>query len=154
MYSQAQRWSYAAPPTRRALALPAPLRARLVSVEPRIPLLTAHNASEEPWRLALLARVDGRVRELTRILTRDPASGVSSLGEVVWAHHVTQLQDDRGTLVAHISSQLAGDAWLGVVAAVLARAWDGEDERKVAFRLPDRRLLSLEEVLPALTTDG
>jgi hypothetical protein len=89
-----------------------------------------------------------------RVLTREPAAGVSSLGEVVWAHHVTGLHDDRGILVAHISSQLAVSPWLGIVAAALARAWDGEDEREVALRLPDGRLLPAEEVLPALTADG
>lgn len=122
-------------------------------MEPRSPALTAH-ASDEPWRLSRLARLDGRVREIMRVLTREPSSGVSSLGEVVWAHGVTRLHDDRGTLVAHVTAHLAVSPWLGVVAAVVARAWDGEDEREVMLHLPDGRVRSVEEILPALTTDG
>ena len=122
-------------------------------MEPRQPTLTAYT-EEEPWRLNRLARVDGRVREIMRVLTREPAGGISSLGEVVWAHGVTRLHDDRGTLVAHVTAQLAVSPWLGVVTAVIARAWDGEDERDVMLHLPDGRVRSVEEVLPALTSDA
>ena len=122
-------------------------------MEPRQPALTAYT-EEEPWRLNRLARVDGRVREIMRVLTREPAGGISSLGEVVWAHGVTRLHDDRGTLVAHVTAQLVVSPWLGVVTAVIARAWDGEDEREVVLHLPDGRVRSVEEVLPALTSDA
>ena len=97
--------------------------------------MTAHNAGDEPWRLDRLARTDGRVRELLRILTREAPDDESSLGEGVWVRHVTALHDDRGTLVAHISQSLADSSWLPVIAIVASRAWNGEDEASVAFQV-------------------
>lgn len=97
--------------------------------------MSAHNADEEPWRLERLARTDGRVRELLRILTREAPDDESSLGEGVWAKHVTAMHDDRGTLIARISPTLAASSWLPVIGAVVGRAWNGEDEGSVAFRV-------------------
>ncbi len=104
-------------------------------MRPVYPTMTAHNAGEEPWRLDRLARTDGRVRELLRILTREAPDDESSLGEGVWVRHVTALHDDRGTLVAHISRSLADSSWLPVIGAVVSRAWNGEDEGSVAFQV-------------------
>jgi len=112
--------------------------------------MTAHNASEEPWRLARLARTDGRVRELLRILTREAPDDESSLGEGVWVRHVTAMHDDRGTLVAHISGTLAASSWLPVIGAVVGRAWNGEDEGSVAFKVQGgATLMPLGDILPA-----
>lgn len=116
---------------------------RNTALRPVYPTMTAHNASEEPWRLDRLARTDGRVRELLRILTREAPDDESSLGEGVWVRHVTAMHDDRGTLVAHVSKALADSAWLPVIGAVLSRAWNGEDEGSVAFQV-----LGQSEVIP------
>jgi hypothetical protein len=102
-------------------------------MEPVEPLLSAHNAQEEPWRLRRLIRLDGRVRELLRILTPELADAESSQGEQLWTRHVTVLHDDRGTLQAHVSAALGGSAWLPVIALAVSRAWDGEDEGEVEF---------------------
>jgi hypothetical protein len=116
------------------------------------PLLSANNAEDEPWRLARLARVDGRVREIMRNLTPEASDREHSVGEVIWAHHVTRLHDDRGLLVADITEALADSPWVRILALALARAWDGEDEtrQEVVLRLPDGMLWRFEEVLPPL----
>lgn len=111
--------------------------------------MSAHNADEEPWRLDRLARTDGRVRELLRILTRESPDDESSLGEGVWVRHVTALHDDRGTLVAQISQGLADSSWLPVIAAVVGRAWNGEDEGSVAFQIEGAAPMPLSEILQA-----
>ena len=102
----------------------------MVPIEPDF---TAHNAKEEPWRLARLIRTDGRVRELLRILTPELAEEEGSQGERIWTSHVLRLHDARGTLQAHVSAALGASAWLPVMALALARAWDGEDEAEVEF---------------------
>lgn len=123
---------------------------RNTALRPVYPTMTAHNASEEPWRLERLARTDGRVRELLRILTREAPDDESSLGEVVWVRHVTALHDDRGTLVAHVSRALADSSWLPVIGAVVSRAWNGEDEGSVAFKvLGSAALVPLSDILKA-----
>ena len=104
-------------------------------MRPVYPAMSAHNDSEEPWRLERLARLDGRVRELLRILTREAPDDESSLGEGVWAKHVSALHDDRGTLVVRMSARLAASSWLPVLGAVVGRAWNGEDEGSVAFQV-------------------
>ncbi|MBY0335170.1 MAG: hypothetical protein K2X11_01065 [Acetobacteraceae bacterium] len=119
-------------------------------MEPAHPQLSAHNTEDEPWRLARLARVDGRVRELMRTLTEDATDAAAPTGEVVWARHVRRLHDDRGLLIADVSEELADSAWASVVALVLARAWRSEDEQEVALRLPDGLLWRPEEMLPPL----
>lgn len=112
--------------------------------------MSAHNAADEPWRLDRLARTDGRVRELLRILTRESPDDESSLGEGVWVRHVKAMHDDRGTLIARISPTLAASSWLPVIAAVVARAWNGEDEGSVAFQVEDgTTLMPLNEILQA-----
>ncbi|HYZ32929.1 MAG TPA: hypothetical protein VE684_11695 [Crenalkalicoccus sp.] len=98
---------------------------------PKIPAFSAHNAEEEPWRLQRLARTDGRVRELLRILTPETEDGEGSLGERIWTRHVARLHDDRGTLQAHVTEALGASGWAGAMALVLSRAWDGEDETEV-----------------------
>jgi hypothetical protein len=123
---------------------------RNIALRPVYPTMTAHNASEEPWRLERLARTDGRVRELLRILTREAPDDESSLGEGVWVRHVTAMHDDRGTLVAHISKSLAESSWLPVIGAVLSRAWNGEDEGNVAFKvLGEPAVIPLSDILKA-----
>lgn len=114
--------------------------------------MSAHNAADEPWRLERLARTDGRVRELLRILTREAPDDESSLGEGVWAKHVTAMHDDRGTLVVRISTKLAASSWLPVLGAVVGRAWNGEDEGSVAFQVEGSvTMMALADIL---TPDG
>lgn len=111
--------------------------------------MSAHNAAEEPWRLERLARTDGRVRELLRIMTREAPDDESSLGEGVWARHVSALHDDRGTLIVHVSGRLAGSSWLPVLGAVVGRAWNGEDEGSVAFQVEgSMTVMALTDILP------
>lgn len=111
--------------------------------------MSAHNDAEEPWRLDRLARTDGRVRELLRILTRESPDDESSLGEGVWVRHVTAMHDDRGTLVARISPALAASPWLAVIGAVVGRAWNGEDEGSVAFQIEgSSNVMPLNDILP------
>lgn len=111
--------------------------------------MSAHNATEEPWRLERLARTDGRVRELLRIMTREAPDDESSLGEGVWARHVSALHDDRGTLIVRISGQLAASSWLPVLGAVVGRAWNGEDEGSVAFQvIGSMTVMALADILP------
>jgi hypothetical protein len=105
------------------------------ALRPVYPTMTAHNAADEPWRLHRLARTDGRVRELLRMMTREAPDDESSLGEGVWVRHVTALHDDRGTLVVHVSPSLAASSWLPVIGAVVSRAWNGEDEASLAFQV-------------------
>ena len=84
----------------------------------------------------------GRVRELLRILTREAPDDESSLGEGVWVRHVTAMHDDRGTLAA--------SSWLPVIGAVVGRAWNGEDEGSVAFKVQGgATLMPLGDILPA-----
>ena len=109
----------------------------MIRMEPVHPALTAENDTTEPWRLYRLARVDGRVRAIMRLLTREVADEGSPLGEVVYARHVIGLHDDRGTLVAEVSSVLAGSPWFAVIAAALDGAWNAEDETEVAILRPD-----------------
>lgn len=118
-------------------------------MRPVYPTMSAHNADEEPWRLDRLARTDGRVRELLRILTREAPDDESSLGEGVWVRHVTALHDDRGTLVARISPALAASSWLPVIGAVVGRAWNGEDEGSVAFQVEGAAAMPLHDILKA-----
>ena len=120
-------------------------------MDPREPAFTAHNAEEEPWRLRRLVRVDGRVRELLRIATPEATDSEVSLGEQVYARHVTALHDSRGTLAVHVTSALGTSAWLAVLALVIARAWDGEDEREVEFLVEGEPLpWPFSAVLPAI----
>jgi hypothetical protein len=100
---------------------------------PAEPDCTAYNAAEEPWRIVRLIRTDGRVRELLRMLTPESLVGEGSEGERIWASHVIRLHDERGRIEAHCSAALGTSSWLPVIALALARAWDGEDEREVAF---------------------
>lgn len=110
--------------------------------------MSAHNTSDEPWRLERLARTDGRVRELLRILTREAPDDESSLGEGVWAKHVSALHDDRGTLVVRMSSRLAASSWLPVLGAVVGRAWNGEDDGSVAFQVEgSTTVMALSDIL-------
>ena len=102
-------------------------------MEPKEPAFTAYDADDEPWRIARLIRTDGRVRELLRVATPEAADAPSSVGERVWSAHVTRLHDERGTLQAHVSAALGSSAWLAVIALVLSRAWNGEDEGEVEF---------------------
>jgi hypothetical protein len=119
-------------------------------VRPVYPAMSAHNGDEEPWRLERLARTDGRVRELLRILTREAPDDESSLGEGVWARHVLALHDERGTLISRITPGLAASSWLPVIGAVVSRAWNGEDEGSVAFRvMGTEALIVLADILPA-----
>lgn len=114
--------------------------------------MSAHNTDEEPWRLDRLARTDGRVRELLRILTRESPVDESSLGEGVWVRHVLALHDERGTLMARITPALAGSSWLPVIGAVVGRAWNGEDEGSVAFQVDGS--LSVMALADILSTEG
>jgi len=117
-------------------------------VRPVYPAMSAHNTDEEPWRLDRLARTDGRVRELLRILTREAPNDESSLGEVVWVRHVVGLHDERGTLMARITPVLAASSWLPVIGAVLGRAWNGEDEGSVAFQVEgSMSVMALADIL-------
>ena len=117
-------------------------------MEPSHPALSANDPAPE-WRLARLARLDGRVREILRVLTREPVAGVSSSGEAAWARHVRSLHDTRGTLLIGITEALADSPWLPVVAAAVGRAWESEDEAAVAFRVEGRsRPVALSEILP------
>ncbi|MEI6161472.1 MAG: hypothetical protein WCP77_16670 [Roseococcus sp.] len=117
-------------------------------MRPVYPAMSAHNDTEEPWRLERLARLDGRVRELLRILTREASVDESSLGECVWAKHVMALHDDRGTLVVRISGSLAASSWLPVLGAVVGRAWNGEDEMSVAFQVEgSMSVMALTDIL-------
>ena len=119
-------------------------------MRPVYPAMSAHNAEEEPWRLDRLARTDGRVRELLRILTRESEADETSLGEGVWVRHVSALHDERGTLVVRISDVLARSTWLPVIGAVVGRAWNGEDEGSVAFQVDGTlSLIALGDILPA-----
>ena len=119
-------------------------------MRPVYPAMSAHNADEEPWRLERLARTDGRVRELLRILTREAPDDESSMGEGVWAKHVLALHDERGTLIARITPELAASSWLPVIGAVVSRAWNGEDEGSVAFQVTgEDKVMSLAAILPA-----
>jgi hypothetical protein len=111
----------------------APWRRQQVAMEPVEPKLSAHNAEEEPWRLRRLIRTDGRARELLRMVTLPAADSESSVGELVWAHNVLRLHDERGTLQLHVSSDLPAGPWLGLIAMVALRAWDSEDESSIAF---------------------
>jgi len=117
-------------------------------VRPVYPAMSAHNADEEPWRLQRLARTDGRVRELLRIVTREAPDDESSIGEGVWVRHVLGLHDERGTLMPRITSALAASSWLPVIGAVVARAWNGEDERDVAFQVEgSMSVIALADIL-------
>ncbi len=116
-------------------------------MEPVEPLLTAHNAEEEPWRLRRLIRTDGRARELLRMVTLQPADSESSMGELVWAHNVQRLHDDRGTLQLHVSADLPASPWLGLIAMVALRAWDSEDENTIAFFVGDTEIAWPSEAL-------
>ncbi len=100
---------------------------------PTAPVFSAHNDEEEPWRLTRLVRTDARVRELLRILTPEEESGDASVGERTWVTHVMQLHDDRGRLRVHCSEALGNSGWLAVIALVLSRAWDSEDETEIDF---------------------
>jgi hypothetical protein len=120
-------------------------------MEPKEPAFSAYDADEEPWRIARLIRTDGRVRELFRVATPDSADSPSSVGEHVWSEHVSRLHDERGTLQAHVSATLANSAWLAVIALVLSRAWNGEDEAEVEFLVEGEPLpWPLSAVLPKL----
>ena len=125
-------------------------------MEPTHPLLSAWNEATEPWRLFRLARLDGRVRELMRALTPERGTDASALGEVVWARHVLCLHDERGHLVAEISDALAASPWLVLVAAVLRKAWDGEDETEVTLLRQDGDRIAVAELLapPAVRERG
>lgn len=114
--------------------------------------MSAHNTDEEPWRLERLARTDGRVRELLRILTRESSADESSLGEGVWVRHVLGLHDQRGTLTLRVTSSLAGSSWLPVIGAVAGRAWNGEDEGSVAFQIDGS--LAIIALADVLSTEG
>ncbi|WP_043344949.1 hypothetical protein [Belnapia moabensis] len=102
----------------------------MIPIEPKF---TTYNTAEEPWRVARLIRTDGRARELLRIITGEAVEGVGSEGEQIWTQHVLRLHDERGTLCVHITAALGASGWLSVIASVLARAWDGEDEGDVDF---------------------
>jgi hypothetical protein len=102
-------------------------------MEPVEPKLSAHNAEEEPWRLRRLIRTDGRARELLRMVTLHRADSENSVGELVWAHHVERLHDDRGVLQLHVSAALPNSPWLGLIAMVALRAWGSEDETAITF---------------------
>ncbi len=102
-------------------------------MEPVEPKLSAYHAEEEPWRMRRLIRTDGRARELLRMVTLQSAESESSMGELVWAHHVERLHDERGTLQVHVSAELPGSPWFGLIAMVALRAWDSEDEAEIAF---------------------
>ena len=118
-------------------------------MHPGAPALTARGSDQEPWRLHRLHRVDGRVREILRALTRENGAEVNSTGEIVWAEHVTQLREDRGTLEVHVSDALARSTWFSVIAAAAGRAWDGEDESTLCFHVAGAsRPLALSEVRP------
>ncbi len=124
-------------------------------MQPTEPELSAYNADEEPWRLRRLARTDGRVRELLRVLTRERGGDVSSVGEDVWARHVRTLHDNRGTLEVVVTAALVRSPWFPLIAAAVARAWDGEDEPAVAFRAEGGgRPMAFAEVLPATGPDA
>ena len=117
-------------------------------MRPVYPTMSAHNADEEPWRLARLGRTDGRVRELLRILTREASDDESSIGEGVWARHVLGLHDERGTLMPRITPALANSSWLPVIGAVVGRAWNGEDEHSVAFQVDgSMSVIALADIL-------
>ena len=116
---------------------------------PRSPDITAYNSAEEPWRLIRLARLDGRVREVMRMLTCEPSSAAGSAGEIIWSRYVEAIHDDRGTLVVSVTSFLEDSPWLVVLAAVLQRAWDGEDEDSIFFLFPGGNHAPLQAVLPA-----
>ncbi len=82
------------------------------------------------------------------MLTREPEAEAASLGEVIWVRHVLRLHDDRGSLVASVSHELAGSPWLGLVTAVLRRAWEGEDEDDVLILFPDGTSRRAADLLP------
>jgi hypothetical protein len=109
-------------------------------MEPIEPEFTVYNASDEPWRMIRLIRTDGRVRELLRILTKEPSDSESSQGEHIWTRHVRRLHDDKGTLQVHVSAQLGASAWLSIMALSATRAWDGEDEGEVEFLVEDETI--------------
>jgi hypothetical protein len=117
-------------------------------VVPRIPNMTSHNSAEEPWRLIRLARLDGRLREMMRMLTSELDEAVGPVGELVWSRYVETLHDDRGTLFVDVASYLEDSPWLVVIAAALQRAWDGEDESSIVFRFPGGNQATIEVVLP------
>jgi hypothetical protein len=120
-------------------------------MEPNEPAFTAYNAEEEPWRIARLIRTDGRVRELLRVATPEDENSTGSVGERVWSAHVSKLHDERGTLQAYVSATLGSSAWLAVIALVLSRAWNGEDEAEVDFIVEDEPVpWPLAAVLPKL----
>jgi hypothetical protein len=116
-------------------------------MEPVEPKLSAHNADEEPWRLRRLIRTDGRARELLRMVTLPATDSESSVGELVWAHNVQKLHDDRGTLQLHVSAELPAGPWLGLIAMVALRAWDSEDESSIAFFVDDAEIAWPSEIL-------
>ena len=120
-------------------------------MEPNEPAFTAYDAEEEPWRISRLIRTDGRVRELLRVATPEADDAASSVGERVWSTHVSRLHDERGTLQAYVSATLGGSAWLAVIALVLSRAWNGEDEGEVDFMVDGEPMpWPLTAVLPKL----
>ncbi len=120
-------------------------------MEPNEPVFTAYDAEDEPWRIARLIRTDGRVRELMRVATPEASDSASSVGEQVWSSHVSRLHDERGVLQASISAALGSSAWLSVIALVLSRAWNGEDEGEVEFLVEGEPLpWPLAAVLPQL----
>ena len=116
-------------------------------MEPVEPKLSAHNAEDEPWRLRRLIRTDGWARELLRMVTLPAAESESSVGEMVWAHNVQRLHDDRGTLQLHVSPELPASPWLGLIAMVALRAWDSEDESSIAFFVDDAEIEWPSEIL-------
>ncbi|WP_426958757.1 hypothetical protein [Muricoccus radiodurans] len=114
---------------------------------PRHPRFSSHADAQEPWRRDRLVRMDGRVREILRNITREPDIETGSLGERIWARHVNSLHDERGVLTVGITHALADSTWLAVIAAVLARAWDGEDETEIRFTSPDGRRIDASRLL-------
>jgi hypothetical protein len=120
-------------------------------MEPNEPAFTAYDTEEEPWRIVRLVRTDGRVRELLRVATPEAADAESSVGEQVWSRHVSGLHDERGTLQAHVSAALGNSSWLTVIALVLSRAWQGEDESEVEFLVEGEPLpWPVKDILPTL----
>jgi hypothetical protein len=118
-------------------------------MQPPTPEISAHNAEEEPWRLARLHRADGRARDMMRIATEEPSEFEPSTGERIWSQHVLRLHDDRGVLQLHVTPELHSSAWLSVVALVASRAWGGEEENEVELLLGEDLLpWPLEPSLP------
>ena len=118
-------------------------------MDPTEPIFTAHNSEAEPWRLRRLVRIDGRVRELLRVATPEAEETEGCVGEHVWAQHVRRLHDQRGLLQAHVTARLGNSAWLSVIALVLSRAWDSEDEGDIEFLVEGEPLpWPAAEILP------